>query len=202
MIVQLGERQAGFHTRKLGFPSIDGCMAIVVVLPEGLYGYHSFGGERSTDWPRIIPRFKDFIEGKGGNLKNATRLYGVTHVGRRGWSLGVRKDRWKEELAAYATGLPLTCRTSGYDLDDGVTAGFHSKGKSAYVEFEKFGDKCDVSVQTWETVTYTQLKADRNPWGDDIKSIQGGKLLPVAGDIFDPVTPNALRKIHKTMLKR
>ena len=54
MTIQLGERQVGFDAHKLGFPSVDGCMAIVVVLPEGLYGYHSLGGERSTDWPRIV----------------------------------------------------------------------------------------------------------------------------------------------------
>ena len=159
MTVQLGVRQVGFDTRKLGFPIIDGCMAIVVVLPEGLYGYHSLGGERSTDWPRIVPRFKEFIEGRHGDLGKATRLYGATHVGRRGWSLGARRDRWKEELAAYAGGLGLKCRTSGHDLDDGVTAGFHLKGKSAYVEFEKFGAKCDVCVQTWETVPHTEFSS-------------------------------------------
>lgn len=202
MTVQLGERQVGFDAHKLGFPSVDGCMAIVVVMPDGLYGYHSLGGERSTDWPRIVPRFKEFIESRHGILGKATRLYGVTHVGKRGWSLGPRKGRWKEELAAYATGLGLTCRTSGYDLDDGVTAGFHLQGKSAYVEFEKFGSKCDVSVQTWESVAHTELKADRNPWGDAIKTIQGGALKAVAGSIFNPVTPNALTKIHKTLLKR
>ncbi|MDE1907377.1 MAG: hypothetical protein KGH75_13115 [Rhodospirillales bacterium] len=201
MTVQLGERQAGFDTRKLGFPSVDGCMAIVVVLPEGLYGYHSLGGERDTDWPRIIPQFKAFIEGKGGTPANATRLYGITHVSKRGWSLGVRKERWKEELKAYYDGLGLSCRISGYNLDDGIVGGFHKKGVSAYVEFEKFGSKCDVSVQSWDTVTYTAKKAIQNPWGDDIKTIQGGKLVAVQGDIFDPVTARALKKISKTALK-
>ncbi|MBU6419358.1 MAG: hypothetical protein KGQ79_06480 [Proteobacteria bacterium] len=200
MTVQLGERQTGFDTNKLGFPSIDACMAIVVVLPEGLYGYHSFGGEVASSWTKIIPKFKDFIEGKGGNLANATRLYGITHLSKRGWRAGARKEVWTEELAAYATGLGLTCRISGYNLDDAVGK-FHTSGKSAYVEFEKFGSKCDVSVQTWDSVIHTTLKASQNPWGDDIKTIQGGNLTAVQGDIFDPVTAKALRKISKTKLQ-
>jgi hypothetical protein len=105
-------------------------------------------------------------------------------------------------LAAYASGLGTTCRISGYNLDDGIAAGFHLAGKSAYVEFEKFGDKCAVSVETWQNVVYTKLSSAGNPWGDDIKTIQGGALKAVNGDIYHPVTPRALTKISKTMLKR
>jgi hypothetical protein len=187
MTVNLGERQVGFDALKLGFPSIDGCMAIVVVLPDGLYGYHSFGGELAVHWPKIVPRFKEFIEAKGGNLKKATRLYAVAHLSKRGWRAGPKKDLWKEELRAYKTGLGLDCRTSGYNADDAVEAGFHDKKSSIYVEFEKFGAKCDVSVQSWP-VPYTKKKANQNPWNTDIKTIQAGKLDPVAGDIF--MTPS------------
>lgn len=204
MTVNLGEQQVGYDAATLGFPSIWGCIAIVAVLPGGLYGYHSYGGSAKDAWPKRAPKFKEYIESKGGVPSQATRLYGVTHVdAERGYS-GVAKEGWKAELKAFANALGTTCRISGYNLDDAIRAGFHKKG-SAYVEFRKAGTKCNVWVQSWKDVTYTQLTAANNPWGDNIKTIKPGNnpsLEDVSGDIYNPINPtNALKQISKTKLQ-
>lgn len=206
MTVNLGEHQVGFDQHELGFPSIDACMAIVVVCPNGLYGYHTYGGETKAAWDERGPKFKDFITTHGGNPAKATRLYGVTHAtNKRGWGGGVRKQLWIAELRAYAGHLGTKCKISGYDLDDAVAGGFHKSTVSAYVQFNKAGEKCNVSVQSWDAVAYTKLSSANNPWGDDIKTLQrkssGVALVAVSGDIYDPITPTAaLRQISKSKL--
>lgn len=206
MTVNLGEHQVGFDAHELGFPSIDACMAIVVVCPNGLYGYHSYGGETVGAWADRGPAFRQFITGHGGDPTQATRLYGVTHVtSKRGWGGGVRKQLWLAELQAYAGYLGTQCRISGYNLDDAIAGGFHKKTCSAYVRFNKAGTKCNVAVQSWDSVTYTKLTAANNPWGNDIKAIKktggGTAVSAVFGDIYDPINPTtALKQISKSKL--
>jgi hypothetical protein len=211
MTVNLGEHQVGFDANKIGFPSIHGCMAMVVVIPgSGLYGYHIAGGETEDSWNVRAPKFRDYITSKNGNPANATRLYGVAHVdNQRGWGLGIKKDFWKAELRTYAALLGTNCRISGYNLDDAIRGKFHQNKTSAYVEFRRAGDKCNVFIETWTSVGYTKLSAANNPWGDNIKAIRqtrlegnlAADLVNAFGDIYDPINPSAnLRQIHKTKL--
>ena len=54
----VGEREVCYDPNELGFPSIMGCHAIVLVNANGLFGFHNYGGERATDWPASLPLAK------------------------------------------------------------------------------------------------------------------------------------------------
>ena len=55
-MIYLCEREIGFDAAEIGFPSILGCRAIVIVTSGGLFGYHLNGNlnvnkkERTTQF--------------------------------------------------------------------------------------------------------------------------------------------------------
>jgi hypothetical protein len=139
------ENEMSFSPVMLGFPSIQGCHAIVYQTRSGLYGYHNAGGSRDEDFPIRAGLFRQFVSNVGALGETGTRLYGVTFVSnnQRGYS-GVPKERWLMELKAFATALGYGGRISGYDLSDSLGA-----TDSAYVEYRVNGEKCDVFVRRW-----------------------------------------------------
>lgn len=197
MPVNLGERQFGFHATTLGFPSIETCMAIVLVTPGGLYGFHNFGGNNPIQFADKANAFLNCVNQivGGGALPAASRLYGITHVSKR----YTDKANWTNELAAFAGRMNFTGRISGYNLDK-----FTKTGSSAYVEFRKNGTKCDAYVEDWDNVVHT---TGANPWGGDLISTRptggGTVLLPApAAPIYVTITPTgALRRISKSKLR-
>jgi hypothetical protein len=206
MTVNLAEHQVGFDTNKIGFPSIYGCMAMVVVLPGGLYGYHLAGGETKDAWDKRGPQFKKFITDAGGDPAKATRLYGIAHVtNQRGWGMGNKRELWLAELKAYAVHLGTDCRISGFNLDDAIGMKIHTKDKPAYVEFRNAGARCSAWMETWKDSMGTVKTT--NPWGNDVMTIKrdgGGtvSLTAATGDFYDPITPTAaLKQVHKTKLQ-
>ena len=144
----LMEHEVGFADNELGFPSIQGCHAIVYQTAAGLYGYHNAGGSASDRWKPRAVRFAEFVRTHaGGTIPKGTRLYGISFVGnnQRGYS-PKPKDNWKGELITFAAELNYTNKISGYDLDKGLPGG----GKGAYVEYRKNGSKCDVHIREWD----------------------------------------------------
>lgn len=141
-MVYLNEHEVGFDTALVGFPSIQGCHAIVLVTAKGMFGYHNAGGSGKDAWPRRAGGFaqfynEHFLRGPG------TRLYGVTYVtNQRGYG-GVPADRWKAELVTFATSLGFTGKIRGYNLD--LSAAL----PSAYVEFRKVVDKAEIYIKSW-----------------------------------------------------
>lgn len=196
MAVNLAERQIGFHATTLGFPSIETCMAIVYVTGGGLYGFHNFGGNDPTQFADKANAFFNGINQitGGAAFPAGSRLYGITHVNARGG-----KTRWIAELTAFATKLNFTGRISGYDLDD-----FTKTGRSAYVEFRKAGDKCNVYVEDWDTVK-DRVAPGANPWGANLigtRPTSTGTVLAAPGNAFVNIpTTGALKKISKTKLR-
>lgn len=145
----VGEHEVACDADTLGFPSISGCIAIVYVANGALFGYHCFGGfqqaARATGFANYINAH--FLKGPG------TRLYGVTFASgshSRGYGTNGWQDAWKTEVQLYAAALGYTGKIRGYDLANSGAAG------SAYVEFRRTVDKCEIWVKQWNSAHETK----------------------------------------------
>lgn len=195
MVLCLNERELGFDANTIGFPSIDSCMAIVYVTPNGLFGYHNFGGSANGAWADRVNAFSQyfqhhFLRGDG------SRLYGVTYVDRRGYSLPALAS-WTGELIAFAAGLGYNGKIRGYNLSGSGIA------PSAYVEFRKFGDKCEMWVKKWADADKTN-GANIDKYNHKIAPTRGGVTVveDQNGGIVTAVTNAGLRHVHSTRLRQ
>lgn len=138
MAVYLNEREVGFDPQVIGFPSIDSCMGIVVVTNNGLFGLHNLGGSGNHEWAGKAATFATYFN-RHFLRSGITRIYGATHVLRRGYAAPQRTS-WIGELTAFAGALNFNGPIRGISLTSNV---------SEYVEFTKAGDKCVVMVKDW-----------------------------------------------------
>lgn len=200
----VGENEVAFDPQELGFPSIHGCQAIVYQTNAGLFGYHSYGGSGDDAFQPRATKFAEFVNSHGVAANQATRLYGVAFVGdnRRGYS-GQAKAKWKIELLAYAGALHYTGKISGYDLQKSLPV----SSTSAYVEFRKNGQKCDVFIREWtaaEQTTKIASKPNPNPADHRMLKIRNqGKVLTLEdiATVGTGVARNNLLQISKIQLR-
>lgn len=198
----LMEHEVGFDDTELGFPSIQGCIAIVYQTHNGLYGYHSYGGSAADKFKQRAPKFREFVDSAGG-VGGGTRLYGITFVGnnQRGYS-GTPRTTWLEELAEYADKLNYTGKITGYDLCKTLKG----SDKSAYVEYVRNGSKCDVSVREWTHAERTSKPARMNN-PDVLKhqliQTQGGSTVKLVQlpTVVTGVDRSGLTRISKEQLR-
>ena len=195
----LMENEIAFDDTSLGFPSIQGCHAIVYQNATGLYGFHVAGGSGEAKWPHNGRLFAQFIIQHGSLTNSPTRLYGATFVGsnQRGYSLPADSN-WKRELVEFATQLNYTGKISGYDLDKTVDG----TKDSAYVEFRKSGNKCDLHVAKWTGPLKPPRAANTTP--ADHKGREGTMDNPRLVNLVNVVTgigPHTLTHVHKTKLR-
>jgi hypothetical protein len=198
------EHQVGFDTAMLGFPSIQGCHAIVFQTSAGIYGYHSFGGSAADKFQPRAQKFREFIENLG-NLTPATRLYGCSFVGnnQRGYA-GVPAATWRQELVAYASAFNYTGKISGYDLSKTLAGA----SDSAYVEYRINGTKCDVHIRKWDQFggdAHPPTVANPSPAEHQKLAIKGGVILiEQVANVIDPangVDRGHLTKVSKQKLR-
>lgn len=197
-MIYLLEHEIGFDPNCIGFPSIQGCHAVVYQTSAGLYGFHIAGGSANGDWAANANVFRQFIDGHGGLNHPGTRLYGVTFVGnnQRGYSLSVR-DNWKGELQQIASALGYTGKISGYDL-------FKTLGNntSAYVEFQARGPKCKLYIRRWAHDQTTKVP-NTNPDNHKIRIRPPGQV-PTLGPLASVITSldrGQLTHVHKEQLR-
>lgn len=142
----LMENEAGFDPDSIGFPSIQGCHAIVYQTSVGLWGYHNFGGSGASAFKKRANLFRDFVEDHFIAAGTGECLYGCTFVGNnaRGYS-GSPSASWKKELKQFAIALDYKGSIMGFDLSTKLT----NNADSAYVEYRKSGAKCRIYVKKW-----------------------------------------------------
>jgi len=140
----LNEREVGFDPGGLGFPSLDGCQAIVYLTDNGLFGYHNFGGADEASWPERSAGFGTFFNGHFLRGAKGRILYGVCYVTTaRGYGTENTQRKWKGELAAFADAVGFGGPIWGYNLSSsGIVP-------SAYVEFRKSGSECEIWAKKW-----------------------------------------------------
>lgn len=155
-MVFLDERQVGFHTGILGFPSIDGCHALVLQTTAGLYGMHIVGGERGPKdadrgWETRAEGFANFVRDHF-LTSEPVHLFGTCfRTTKRGYE-DPQLDNWKKEMKAHAKALGYRGPISGFDL---AKAQNWPNNDSAYVEYRKVFDKCYIAYKPWHQMNKT-----------------------------------------------
>jgi len=195
----LMEHELAFDANCIGFPSIQGCHAIVYQNATGLYGFHVAGGSGEAKWPHNARLFAQFVLKHDKLANSPSRLYGVTFVGtnQRGYSLPAQ-DNWKRELVEFATKLTYSGKISGYDLDNTLDG----TQDSSYVEFRRAGNKCDLHIAKWTG----PLKPPRaaNTANTDHMGREGTMDNPRLTNLANVVTgigPHPLTHVHKKKLR-
>jgi len=194
------EHEMAFDRHMLGFPSIQGCHAIVYQTERGIYGLHNFGGSKDDEFSTRADLFSTFVSNHESFGGKALRLYGVSFVGnnQRGYS-GNPKSKWKEELLEFANKLNYKGKISGYDL----YKSFSDENNSAYVEFNINEEKSDIYIRKWNVGESLGDKV-ANPSPNDHKIRTGSfdkMLISELGSVCTEISRVGLTKISKEKLR-
>jgi hypothetical protein len=130
-VIHLCEREIGFDNSEIGFPSIDGCRAIVLVTAGGLFGVHLNG--KLTDAKQTA--FVNFVAGhvQGTTAKRA--LYAASASA--GMTLGPDQAELRGLAVALAYGGPIYWATL-------------PAGGSAYVHYTDVNHTtCGITARMW-----------------------------------------------------
>ena len=200
------EHEVGFDNEVLGFPSIQGCHAVVYQTDIGLFGFHVAGNSGDDRWVPSARIFAQFVNGIAGGMPRGIRLYGATFVGNnaRGYSvtafnLKQYRAKWKPELIAYASALGYAGKISGYDLHKS----FAGEATSAYVEFRAQNNKSDLYVRQWRHNEHAPKQA--NPDGARHKVKEGRSLenqgLTNLANVVSAIGAGVLNNVSKEKLR-
>ena len=131
-----GEREIGFDASEIGFPSIGGCRAIVLVTGGGLFGFHLSGTRNQTK----LNAFSTFIQGHP-QRDPKRNLYIASRVG--GNSQHSNAEECYAEIKDFAQALAFDGPMYWADLSS-------VGGASAYVEFKSvWNHTCIITARTW-----------------------------------------------------
>ncbi|WP_270936802.1 hypothetical protein [Falsiroseomonas oryzae] len=197
MTAFLKEREVGFDSSRLGYPSVANCLAVCYVTPNGLFGLHNNGAvdpgpraERSTAFANFVMAHASYAKG--------TRLYGVTFAANNRYPASPNA-KWAEELGVFATALGFDGKIRGFDLANAGITG------SAYVEFRWAGEKAEIWVEAW-TGQATTTGAPLNPHDQKFianRSLAGTPvvLLETKALVVRSVAVGTLTRAHSVRLR-
>lgn len=147
-LIYLMEREVGFSVDGIGFPSIQGCHAIVYQVADGIFGFHNAGNSHKDNFDVRAKRWADWVLAHPKGKNGGVALYGVTFArcNERGYAdppLG----HWKSELKTFANRLNFKGPLIGHDLTNSFTA--PGRKPSVYVEYLHEGSGYSIFVREW-----------------------------------------------------
>lgn len=191
----VSEREMVFSPNALGFPSIKGCHAIVLVTESGLFGFHNLGGETKSRYEPMAQAFHRFVTNHPSGGSPALAVYGACFLTGRSAYEGAKfptsraysapaKESWLAELSAF--GEPFGVHGPIYGLDLGTTPALSSPHvASAYVEFTRVGGKCVIQTKVWNSddassgTNTDHVNVGYNPSGSTLKNQEGTTITTV-----------------------
>ncbi len=143
------EKETGYdNVEGVGFPSIQGCMAIGYQVSDGIFGFHNAGHSATDKFDTRAKKWADWVLAHPKGRNPGLALYGVTfaRTNERGYSQPP-VGNWKAELKTFAARLGHTGPIFGYDL----SLHFHDRTPkpSAYVQISKEGSGYSIFVKEW-----------------------------------------------------
>ncbi|WP_372619001.1 hypothetical protein [Falsiroseomonas sp.] len=156
----VSEREYVFSPNVLGFPSIQGCHAVVYVTDGGLFGFHNAGGEMPDKYGPRAAAFAAFVAGHPSGGAPGRAIYCACYATPRNSGSGnfsvraypqPRKEAWTAEAAAFAAAVGFT-NGPIYGFDFGQS---DHTGLSAYSEFARTGATCVIQVKPWSEADKT-----------------------------------------------
>lgn len=175
----LNERECGYDAERIGFPSISGCLAVLYLTQNRLYGFHNNGGNNSDTLIKERGRLFAGYVGKNDPNARGVHLYGASFLGsddnRRGYA-GNPLDGLKSELKHFAKILSFSGPISGINLSQLKTT------HSAYVEYRRVGQTCLVLGKPWQDATSGKVTVP-NPLNTDHRAVRGNDYANVITSI-------------------
>lgn len=150
------ENEVGYHATHMGFPSIRGCHAIVLVTASGLFGLHNYGGDNPDQWTDRATAFAGWVTAHPRWQGGAAALYGACFVttvagSARGYGTSNPALNWKSELKKFADMLNFPGKIFGLDLARTACL------PPCYVDVLNVGNtRAVLSAKTWNKNDGTQ----------------------------------------------
>jgi len=149
-MIYLLEKETGFGDNEgIGFPSIQGCLAIAYQTTSGIFGFHNAGNSAADKFAGRAKKWRDWVMAHPNGKDAGVALYGASfvRVNQRGYALGKSPvASWKDEMKTFAHQLNFSGPIMGSDL-----SGIFNDGRqvSALVEFRKEGKGYSIYVREW-----------------------------------------------------
>lgn len=143
----LNSNDYGFDAQSLGFPSVMGCQALVLLTSQGLYGLHDLKAGAAEAARLKIEFFADWVRAtfaaKGGG--NKLRLYGVINNTQQYTNNAFGNGEWDAMLRHLAEALEFDGPISKYRVNKHIDR----KG-SIYIRFDNaHDDTCLIRYKRW-----------------------------------------------------
>lgn len=178
-MIYLCEREIGYDPQAIGFPSIDGCRAVVVLTAAGMFGFHLNGTLSTAKKNKFVQFISRHQRGGAG-----TAIYAA--------SKDARNRYYEQELRDIAQGV-------GYGGDIYWADLSSVDGRSAYVEMRLVpgNNTCIITARGWDD----DVDSDDGNKGDYVDS--GSRTIangPPPARMYSAVDPSGLRSFYPTRI--
>lgn len=153
MAVYLVEDEAGFDADTVGFPSLGGCMAFVVVCDNGLFGYHITPGHKDR-----VGVFREYCttgpsSAQWGVIRH---LYGSCYWRNRYAGGDNKFFQWVDEMRYLAGELQYNGGFSGFDTS--ATQTNITLADATYLEYRLVpgNNRCTIHYQNMVRINLTK----------------------------------------------
>ncbi|HEY1895237.1 MAG TPA: hypothetical protein VGG62_03150 [Terracidiphilus sp.] len=199
-MIYLAEREVGFDTERLGFPSIDACRAVVLLTRSGLFGFHNYGNANPKQdktfagtgyWAKAAEWFASYIAGHpsqsaGIHLYFAARIDGGSYT-----KPGKNLKQCGAEARVFAKALdykgPISC------------ADITTLTPSAYVEFRASGSSCIILARVWQRSAADGAVKSPYVAGPNHAHSMPGKAMP--GSVYTGASPDGCVQVTPQLVR-
>jgi len=181
-MLYLCEREIGFDPAAIGFPSVDGCRATVLVTGGGLFGFH-LNGSLSQMKKDALAHFVD--SHTHGNPKR--NLYVASRMGGN----GLTPEKCYSEIQEVAVSLAFNGSIYWVDLTSIASS-------SLYVVFDNVGgNTCAITARPWSDPS-DGIPANRGAYVAANRTMANGGP---PGQMYTNVNPAGLRAVYPAKFK-
>lgn len=182
MAVYLAEDQVGSDPNLIGFPTLGGCMGIVIVADTMMYGFHNPPGHNAR-----VPAFAALYTGQPARRMLSCSRWDKRYDGAQ--NIGTTKfQQWVNEIKELAGLMKYSGPVSGINLSATLTA--IDARDSAYCEY---GLSSSGGITVRYSLTSNTAATDRIDMGTSVRRVASdmSSSVPYKGKVIDNVTSSA-----------
>ena len=179
MAIYLAEDQVGSDPNLIGFPTLGGCMGIVIVTDTMMYGFHNPPGHNAR-----VPEFSKLYNGQPARRMLSCCRWDKRYDGAN--QLGTTKfQQWVSEVKELAGLMKYSGPVSGINLSATLTA--IGERDSAYCEYG-LGSSGNIVIRY--SLTSNTQSTDKIDLGTSVRRIaaDNSSAVPYKGQVIDSIT--------------
>ncbi|PWR01224.1 hypothetical protein DKT77_18050 [Meridianimarinicoccus roseus] len=197
MTLWIGTNQVGWDANSIGFHSLNGCTALVLMTDHWLAGWHVGGGSGTGTYPNTTSskvthlgtEFLTYIRAIGAHPWPGAGL-GVMAGNLKIWIIynGGGAAYWQAEITDFANLLGFHGQGYGFDLLPHV-----GLGTSCDVIFDKVGNTCQIRYKKTAKMAHVkQTTAQMN--GSLLRTVYGSNPISKDSIVRQPATKNIVNE--------